>query len=593
MTRRIESQTGRRTGRRAVVLLAAVALVLVLAGGWAMWRHRTAAEHEAAVPAPPDLSRWSPEFVRAIGQATTEARTLRDPRPALARLAALYHANGFEAQAETLVSHLERSEPATARWAYLAADLRARQSDRDGQLIKLRRALELDPAYAPGWIRLGDLLVERRDYAEAESCYDRARERSPGDVRAAYAAIAFQAWHGKRGDPRAALRELGARHPGIVQVHELLAEMEKAAGDAPAAARERQRAAAATRFLDTTDPWLDGIGQSCYDPTRLGLITYKLQREGRLDDAETLLTHALRVAPSESSLRISLAQVHEQAGRPARALQVLEQAVRELPDAPDLPLQLARRLSLDRRTEDSLTVVRAALQRWPADVELQLALGYTLRDADRHAEALPALIEAGRLDPNRVEPLYFQAFSLLALGRREQARDAVDAALRKRPDYPEALTLRASLAIEAGELAVAEPLVRRLYELRPDDAEARVLFVTLHLLLGLAREEAGAPEQADRLYRQGLGVQADFAPLLRQAGRLAWAQRRWPEAVALLGPYRSQEPADLEAQLWFGLALRESGQAEPARAVLTQGGTRAKAAGDADLAARFERALQP
>jgi hypothetical protein len=27
--------------------------------------------------------------------------------------------------------------------------------------------------------------------------------------------------------------------------------------------------------------------------------------------------------------------------------------------------------------------------------------------------------------------------------------------------------------------------------------------------------------------------------------------------------------------------------------VLTQGGTRAKAAGDADLAARFERALQP
>ncbi|HRE06874.1 MAG TPA: tetratricopeptide repeat protein [Opitutaceae bacterium] len=593
MSRPIQSETVRRSGRRAPMLLAAVALVLVLAGGWAIWRHRLSAERAAAIPASPDLSRWSPDFVRAIEQTTAEARTARDPRPTLARLAALYHANGFEAQAETLVSHLERSEPGTARWAYLAADLRARQSDREGQLIKLRRALELDPTYAPGWIRLGDLLVERSAFSEAEPCYDRARELSPGDARAAYAAIAFQAWHGKRGDPRAALRELGARHPGIVQVHELLAEMEKAAGDAAASARERQRAAAATRFLDTTDPWLDELGQFCHDPTRLGLITYKLQREGRLEDAEKLLTHALRVAPAEPSLRISLAQVHEQAGRPARALQVLEQAVRELPDASDLLLQLARRLSLDRRTEDALSVVRAALQRWPAEVELHLALGYTLRDAGRHAEALPAFVEAGRLDPNRVEPLYFQAFSQLALGRREQARDAVDEALRKRPDYPEALTLRASLAIEAGDLTRAEPLIRRLHALRPEDTEARVLFVTLHLLLGLAREEAGAPEQADRLYRQGLDVQADFGPLLRQAGRLAWAQRRWPEAVALLGPYRTQEPADLEAQLWFGLALRGVGQGEPARAVLTQGRTRAQAAGDADLAARFERALQP
>ncbi|MFO1449301.1 MAG: tetratricopeptide repeat protein [Opitutaceae bacterium] len=574
------------------VVISGVALLLLLAAGWVAWQQRRTTERVAAIPEPPNLSRWPARFVEAVNQATDEARTARNPLEAMVRLEALYHANGFEAQAERVVGWLEKHQPRVARWAYLAADLRIRQSDQDGYERKLRRALELESTYMPGWIRLGDLRVERKQFAEAESCYDRAQALAPGDARTEFAVISFQAWHGKRGDPRASLRQLCGRFPGIVQLHELLSEMETAAGDPAAARREKLRAAAGTRYLDTTDPWLDVLGLACHDPTRLGLLAYKLQREARWVDAEALLTHAVGVAPTDAGLRVNLAQVHEQAGRPAQALQVLEQAARDIQTDVVLPVQWARRLSLEHRTDEALAVLRGALVRWPADPALHLALGYTLRDANRHAEALPAFAEAARLDPAQVEPLYYQGYSLLALGKREEAKRQVERALVLRPDYPEALTLRASLAIEAGEIATAEPLIKRLYELRPDDPEARVLFATLHLLLGLAQEEAGAPDQAERLYRVGLTAETDFAPLLRQAGRLAWSRKRWSEAVAYLAKYQIREPADLEALLWYGLALRGMGQAEPSRALLTQGRSRAEAAGDRSLATQFARALQ-
>jgi len=539
------------------MLATLVAIAALSVGTWAWMRQRAEIGRLAAIPEMPDLSRWPAEMKRVVKQLGEEARDGRGQLAltALIRLEALYHVNGFESQAERILTFLERSEPRNARWPYLRADLRFRQADRTGSEDGLRSALALDPGYAPGWIRLGDLLVERQEYVEAEHCYDQALASPLGGVRAEFAMISFQAWHGRRGDPGASLARLSATNPGVLQLHELLAEMHLAAGRKQAAELEKRRAAAATRYVETTDPWIDALSEECFDPTRLGLLTYKLQREGRLAEAEGLLRRAIQVAPDQTDFRERLAQVYELQQRPAKARETLEQAVKDLPDEVGLVVKLAGRLSLDRRTDEALAVVRKALARWPQKAELHLALGFTLRDADRHAEAAPAFTETIRLDPARVEPHYFLGYSLLALGRREDALASVEKALLQRPDYPEALALRAGLAIEAGDSAAAEPLVSRLLGLRPDDSEARILSAALQLLLGLAHEEKGDAGAADAAYRKGLEAEPGFPALLRQRGKLAWMRERWREAVESLTEYERLEPADLGAQLWLGVSL--------------------------------------
>jgi len=578
----------RRWTLATLLVIAALSL-----GTWAWMRQHAEAGRIAAIPEIPDLSRWPAEMMRVVKELGLQAREGRGPpaRAALIRLEALYHVNGFEPQAERILAFLEQSEPRNARWPYLRADLRFRQADRTGTEARLRSALALDPSYAPGWIRLGDLLVERKQFTEAEHSYDRALASAPGGVRAEFAMVSFQAWHGRRGDPGASLARLSAANPGVLQLHELLAEMHQAAGRTQAAELEKRRAATATRYLETTDPWIDALSVECFDPTRLGLLTYKLQREGRWVEAEGLLRRAIQVAPDQADFRERLAQVHELQQRPAAARETLEQAVKDLPDEVGLVVKLVGRLSLDRRTEEALAVVRKALARWPQKAELHLALGFTLRDADQHAEAVPVFAETIRLDPGRVESHYFLGYSLLALGRREEALASVEKALLQRPEYPEALALRAGLAIEAGDSNVAEPLVRRLLGLRPDDAEARVLAAALQLLLGLSHEEKGDAEAADAAYRKGLEAQPGFSALLRQRGKLAWMRERWREAVENLSPYEQREPADFGAQLWLGESLLKLGQTGRAKTTFERGFTRAQAAGDNEVAAQFANAM--
>lgn len=580
--------------RRQLILALVLVAIIVGAGGAAIhqWRQQQrAAVVRAALPEIPDLIRWPGDMVADVQDTTAEARVSSRPVRALGRLAALYVVNGFDDQARSALAALRQVEPANARWPYLVAEVQRRNDDAAAAAESMEAVVALDPTYAPAWIRLGDLMREQQNLQRAEECYVQAVTNEPGDVRAQFALISFEAWHGRRVDPRQSLSDLAQQHPGIRELHELLARLHAAAGDQTRAAQERRRAAGASRVLGLADPWLDELQSLCYDPNRLGLAAQRRAREKRLPAAEALLKHAIELSPGDATPRRVLASLYEDNERLADARALLETALTECPDDPALPVALARVLSRMHRLLDAAAVARAALVRWPQRGDLHAALGFALRDAREHEEAVPELREAVRLDSTLVEAHYALGFCLLALRQREEARTWVEAALAMRPNYPEALILLGSLALETGDLELAQHHLHRLHELQPDVPGSRMLFSALHLARGNEAQHAGRLDEAEQLYRTGLDVSPEFAPLLKEAAQLAARRADYARVTDLFERYLRLEPRALEVYAPLADAYREIGRPELEERALERGLEMAGKLGDQARIEEFDRLL--
>lgn len=546
--------------RRQLIAAFVLAALIAGAGGTAsvLWRQQErAALARAALPALPDLVRWPAELEAGIKAETAAVRTAENPVPALGRLAALYLANGFVGEARPLLEALRRLEPRNARWARLLAEAHRRAGDRAASEEALLTVVRLDPLYTPAWLALGDAFRERQALDRAEECYRQAVVSGPGDVRAEYALIAFEAWHGRRVDPRRSLAALCEAHPGIRELHELHAQLLEAAGEKDRAAAERRLAALADRQLANADPWLEELLDLCQDPSRLGLAAHRFGLEKRMVLAEKLLRRTARLSPADPTPRKALADLYRRNDRLADAHATLQAALAECPHDPGVPVALSALLCLAHRPFEAAAIVRTALQRWPQRGELHAALGHALREAREPEEAVPVLREAIRLDPTSVAAYCDLGFCLLSLRRTEEARAAIERALAIRPTHAESLVLIGRLTLENGEFAEAERHIVKLHELDPDEPGSRLLYSALHLAKGRAAEEARQFDEADRLYRLGLEASPEFATLLRTAASLAARRAEYGRMADLLERYLRIVPRDLEVYPLLSDAYRE------------------------------------
>ncbi len=509
--------------RRSLLVIWLGLLVVALGAvvyAWRGWRQEQTESVLAGVPTKPDLSRWPAEFGRRLQAEEAAIRSEHEPIAALGRLASLYFANNFPNEAGRAISVLREVDPKNARWAYFAADLRQRVGDQPGAESALREATAIDPGYAPAWLRLGDVLVERESFADAGPCYARALTLAPESVRARFSQILFDAYHSPHVDSRSALLALVGDHPDIKPLHELLALMDEAAGDHAGSVGQQRLAATSSRLLPRDDPWLDGLFVDCYDPDMLNVMTFEMVREGRYDDAVARIERAISLAPGTAPLREAFARVRLAQGRTEDALTVMHTGVKECPDDPALRESLAALLRREHRHDEAQTVIRDALTRWPQRAALHAELGRTLAAAGRTEPALAALRESIRLDPARADTHFALAAVLRDAGQRDDARAATRQALQLRPAYPEALELEAHLALDDGDIAGAETPITQLIALRPDDAGAQRLFATLQLQRGNILRKSGYLPGVEQTFLAGLKVCPDSLPLLRELGLL-------------------------------------------------------------------------
>ena len=167
------------------------------------------------------------------------------------------------------------------------------------------------------------------------------------------------------------------------------------------------------------------------------MLGVALAESGKLDEALSHETEAVRIRPDYVVAQSNLGKVLFQLGRPAEAETSLREAIRLEPTAVahlDLASVLLSQQKLDGALEESqaATVLDPTL----AAAHSTLATAYTL--SGKFDLALAAYRRAIECDPDFVDAYVNQGITLQAMGRREEAVASFRAALEWNPEHPTA-----------------------------------------------------------------------------------------------------------------------------------------------------------
>jgi tetratricopeptide (TPR) repeat protein len=441
------------TRPRLLLLLFAVAVVV--GGGW--WGLRVTQQQRlvaAFLPAAPALTGWPAELSARLATAEADARSWRRATDGLADLASLYHANGFYPEALLCYDGLRLLQPREPRWPHRQAAILADFGRTDEALPLRRRTVELAPDYKPALLREADVLLKDNRLSDAQTAYEAALRRFPGEPYArlglARCAMARGDWSGARDHLQTALE----RQPDFIGALSLLVTVSERLGNTAAADEARMRIAG-REFSDLPDPWLDGLADVCFDAYRLSVAAVVARASGDTSRALALFDRAIALDPGNASYPRQAAQIHLADRDYGTAKWRLEHAVAANPadaDAWQLLLSALRGLGQEPAV---VAALQKALSHNPESPGLHLERARWLKSQNRLPEAIAAFRLSHSLRPSEATPLVELANTAFAADRAEEGLAALREALERQPGHPLALVSLTFYHIVTGDEAGA------------------------------------------------------------------------------------------------------------------------------------------
>ena len=240
----------------------------------------------------------------------------------------------------------------------------------------------------------------------------------------------------------------------------------------------------------------------------LNLLGTIRAQQGRLNDAENLLTRAEKLDPSFVAVHMNLAFLYLLKNAPEKSIAELKEVVRLEPNNIEANYKLARLLLSRGQIDDSIAILERAKSGTAASVVFLPLLGdaYLRKgNADKAEEnyllalatqkdnldailglakvaqgrgdtkaALGYLAQARELAGNSAELLYKVGVVALGLGVFEQAQTNLEQAVKLKPNDPAYLIALGAAWLKKPDLIVAEQIFRRALELQPDNAQAQM-----------------------------------------------------------------------------------------------------------------------
>jgi len=198
---------------------------------------------EAPMPSPAEVAAMEEDVQAAITAAIDAVEAERTSADAWRDLGMVYGAHALWANAEAAFRRSAQLAPADARTAYyLAYCMAVTVQPVDATAAQFRRAIALEPGYAPTWRGLGEILARGGRLAEAREAYRMAIQAYGTPERAAIAHRELGLVLLGQGDTAGAIAELEAvmrvRADDSVTVRQGQAEKARTASDKAAALQE-------------------------------------------------------------------------------------------------------------------------------------------------------------------------------------------------------------------------------------------------------------------------------------------------------------------------------------------------------------------
>jgi tetratricopeptide (TPR) repeat protein len=414
-----------------------------------------------------------------------------------------------------------------------------------------------DAATRVAAIQRGDVLAERKQYAEAAAAYRTAVDGNPrdGETRLKLARAYMQLGDWQKADPEAiraadllpANRD--AQHLAITMMlgHGRFQD----ALDRVETALKSQRDDAALLVLygnaKARLPFSTTALSALEEVMRLGRYVPEVQAylrptSLRADDrlAEDAFRRAVQLNPDSAEPRLALANFYWAVGR----LEEAEEPLRWVADRDPTYVMGNRALGLfyasRGREDDAEKYLEIAAATNDRDSQFALADYYVQRNRDEEALALLDKLAAGD-DPDggaasRAADIEFR------LGRREQAMQRTERILARDPLNARALRIKAQATFAAGDIVQATTLARSAVAADPGSAEARAVLARSLLASG---DRQGAFNEFSEAWRRN---PAD-AEIAKELTTLALTLGRDEVALEFARERARLRPKDREASM--------------------------------------------
>jgi tetratricopeptide (TPR) repeat protein len=423
----------------------------------------------ASAPAPPalaDLGPLAPEIADIVRQA--REGVAEDPRDGTrwGRFGMVCEANGLAGAARDAYAHAAERQPTEARWPFHLAVVESRLGRIDAAVRDMRRAIDLNPAFAPAQWRLGLWLLDQNQTEGAERAFSRATDIDPGD-RAGWIGLA-RVYLQREENERAAglLERLVGAAPSEGYTLQLLGTAYRRLG------REDQAASAsqvgAKGEPQWSDPWTDemlgfrrGYAALLKDATA-NIVA------GRFPQAIAILEQLQKEKPDDIVLMAHLGQVYVAAGRDGDGVAQLERVIAREPERFEAHVDLAT----GYMHQGSLARARAEVERAIA-VNASYApayetLGLILWRTDDARGAVAAFDRSVQLDPRNARALVWKAMVQTNGGRSDDALATFERAVHVDPTSVDAWIGIANAQMNRRDFDAAVVAMQNAQRLQPD-----------------------------------------------------------------------------------------------------------------------------
>jgi tetratricopeptide (TPR) repeat protein len=475
---------------------------------------------------------------------------------------------------------------------------------------EFRWALKIDPHFAPGAIKLGQVLIREGKPQGAVACLEDAVKQSPSDqaesVQAALG-IAY-AESGEMERALATLRNLVTSQPDSADAHFNLGLLYSRQGQSKGGEAAVAEFRDALRLDDGMDAARIALGRALislqkYPDASSVLLEYTRRRPNEAQGfyavglayqglkqsnaAINALQHAAALDPKDAAIRFNLGMLLADAGKPGEAITQLEAAERINPSDPETHKELALLLGKtgDKERARAERVKLAALKsasdkentiaRFNEEANQYLSAGNAKAAAESYRTAL-------RLNPGDPKLHYNLSLALDKLGDFVSERKELERTVELDPNFAIAQNQLGLLALRSGQQAAAELRFKKTLALDPTFSEAQSNLGVLYSQEGKNSEAASLFQQAIKNDPKYTKVYVNFGLLMAQQGEFAEAETQfraaigidsnYPDAYAALGMLQAKtghgaeavrnfqkavtlEPASAQAHLNLGIAL--------------------------------------
>lgn len=441
-------------------------------------------------------------------------------------------------------------------------------------LEAFERALKLDPGYPVALMGMANIALANEDKAGAARYVAQAVEKNPKDVESWLFKGDFERSQGKPAEALAAYDQVLALDPGsagghLQKAYLFIAERryEEAAVSLAAAKKSAPKNLMVTyaqAMLDFTQGKHAAALESLQQVLRVapdhmpsvllaGAVHFTLKS---LPQAEQNLKKYHEAHPESDYARKLLASTRIAAGDPKGAIAVLAPVVGASRD-PQL-LAIAGKAYTDNREFGKATeLLERASTLDPKKAQLRTALGLSKLEQGEEARALSELELASTLDQTTSTAGTTLAMTALRLNQFDKALAALVPLEARAPGDPMLLNLKGLALLGKKDQAGARIAFEKALTLHPD------FFPALDNLARLDMQ-AGNLDATRRRYEAFLATYPNNVEALTALGAMAVAQRRLPDAGALLERANAVDPAAVGPAVVLANHYVRMGQADKA-----------------------------